>query len=301
MAEQPIEDVMPVIHLSVRISRPMEEVWEKFLNPVIMTQWLGNEISADMSEGGQIRFSGKNAPTTPEIDNHWTLKRYKEPRAILFSWGILGVESLFVIRFIANPTGTQIDLKHGAIPDGAKKLHLSDHWNILLANFKSVVELDRPAIRFDYSEYHPLRVTRYDPTDVRMSVLIKAPPQLPFDVWTNPEKLKHFIRADEPVVDRQYAGIYTWWAEGKGPVVFRKMEDESEIEFTWVYGNEPETLVNIRFEEVEDMTLVTLHHHGFQLPEAMIGYDVGWTSILAELKLVCELGESGIVRVIDWE
>lgn len=292
---------MPVIHLSVRISRPMEEVWEKFLNPVIMTQWLGNEISADMSEGGQIRFSGKNAPTTPEIDNHWTLKRYKEPRAILFSWGILGVESLFVIRFIANPTGTQIDLKHGAIPDGAKKLHLSDHWNILLANFKSVVELDRPAIRFDYSEYHPLRVTRYDPTDVRMSVLIKAPPQLPFDVWTNPEKLKHFIRADEPVVDRQYAGIYTWWAEGKGPVVFRKMEDESEIEFTWVYGNEPETLVNIRFEEVEDMTLVTLHHHGFQLPEAMIGYDVGWTSILAELKLVCELGESGIVRVIDWE
>jgi uncharacterized protein YndB with AHSA1/START domain len=134
-----------------------------------------------------------------------------------------------------------------------------------------------------------------------MSVLIRSPPQLPFDVWTNPEKLKHFIRAEEPVVDRQYAGIYTWWAEGEGPVVFRKMEEGEEIEFTWVFGNEPETLVNIRFEEVEEMTLVTLHHHGFRSPDAMVGYDVGWTSILAELKLVCELGESGIVRVIDWE
>jgi len=301
VAEQPVEDVMPVIHLSVRISRPMEEVWNSFLNPVVMTQWLGNEIRADMSEGGRIQFSGKNAPTTPEIDNFWTLKRFKEPQAILFSWGILGVATLFVIRFIEIPTGTQIDLKHGAIPDGAKPLHLSDHWNILLANFKSVIELERPAMKFDYTEYHPLRVTRYDPTDVRMSILIDAPPQLPFDVWTNPEKLAHFIRASEPVVDRQYAGIYTWWAEGKGPVVFRKMEDEKEIEFTWVYGNEPETLVNIRFEEVEDKTLVTLHHHGFKTPEAMVGYDVGWTSILGELKLVCELGESGITRVIDWE
>ncbi|MDF1537844.1 MAG: SRPBCC domain-containing protein [Candidatus Thorarchaeota archaeon] len=301
MDEQPVEDVMPVIHLSVRISRPLEEVWSSFLNPIIMTQWLGNEIRADMSEGGSIQFSGKNAPTTPEIDNFWTLKRFKEPQAILFSWGILGVATLFVIRFIEIPTGTQIDLKHGAIPDGAKPLHLSDHWNILLANFKSVVELERPAIKFDYTEYHPLRVTRYDPTDVRLSILINAPPQLPFDVWTNPEKLKHFIRATKPVVDRQYAGIYTWWSEGKGPVVFRKMEDEKEIEFTWVYGDEPETLVNIRFEEVEDKTLVTLHHHGFKNPEATIGYDVGWTSILGELKLVCELGESGITRVIDWE
>jgi len=301
VAEQPVEDVMPVIHLSVRIARPLEEVWESFLNPVVMTQWLGNEISADMSPNGYIRFSGKNAPTTPELENTWTIKRYKAPRAILFSWSILGIDTLFVMRFISIPMGTQIDVKHGAIPDGAKPLHLSDHWNLMLANFKSVVELGIPALKFDYTDYRPLRVTPYDSTDIRLSVIIKAPPILPYDVWVNPEKLRHFIRADQPIVDRQYAGIYTWWAEGKGPLIFRKLIPEKEIEFTWVYGDEPETLVNIRIEEVEDATLVSLNHYGFKSPEAAIGYDVGWTSILAELKLVCELGESGITRIVDWE
>jgi len=265
-----------------------------------MTQWLGNEIVAEMSEGGHIRFAGDNAPTTSEIENIWHLKKFKEPHAVLFSWGILGVDTLFLISFTAIPTGTLVDVKHGAIPDGAKSLHLSEHWNLLLANFKAVMELESPALRFDYSQYSPLRTTRFDASEVRLSVLCKAPPQLPFDIWTNPEKLKHFVRADQPVVDRQYAGLYTWWAEGKGPVVFRKMADEKEIEFTWVFDNEPETIVNIRFDEVEGNTLVSLHHYGFQTPEAVAGYDIGWASILAELKLVCELGESGITRIIDW-
>ncbi len=300
MAEQPVEDVMPVINLSVRISKPIDEVWESFLNPVIMTQWLGNEISADMDPDGYIRFSGKNAPAIPEMENIWRIKRFKEPRAILFSWNILGSDTLFVIRFVEIPTGTQIDVKHGAIPDSAKALHLTDHWNILLANFKAVIELGEPALKFDYSNYHPLRVTPYDPLEVRQSVIIKAPPILPYDVFVNPEKLRHFIRADDPVVDRQFAGIYTWWAEGKGPHIFRKLVPEKEIEFTWAFDDLTNTIVNIRFEEVADATLVSLHHHSFQKQEDVVGYDVVWTSVLCELKLVCELGESGIDRVMDW-
>ncbi|TFG11379.1 SRPBCC domain-containing protein [Candidatus Thorarchaeota archaeon] len=295
------KDELPILRISVRIYRPIDEVWENFLDPLLMTQWLGNEISADMREGGTIRFSGKNAPTNAEMENFWTLKRYKEERALLLSWGLVGVDTLFLLSFKEMPAGTIMDIRHGPIPSSANKLHLSDHWTLLLTNFKSIVELGEPAYRFDYTDYRPLRVTRYDPTEVRHSVLIRAPPQLPFDVFTNPEKLRHFIRADEPVIDRQYAGIYTWWAEGKGPVVFTKMEPEKEIEFTWVYGDEAETKVNIRFEEVDEDTLVSLHHFDFQKPEDVVGYNIGWASILSELKLVCELGESGIERSIEWE
>ncbi|TFF92237.1 SRPBCC domain-containing protein, partial [Candidatus Thorarchaeota archaeon] len=176
-----------------------------------------------------------------------------------------------------------------------------EHWTLILANFKAVLELGGPALRFDYSKYHPTRVTHYDSKDIRLSVLIRAPPSLPFDVWTNPQKLKHFIRAENPVVDDRYGGLYTWWAEGMGPVVFTKMEPDNEIEFSWVYRDEPETRVNVRFEPVDDDTLVVLHHYGFQHPEDVVGYRIGWASILAELKLVCELGESGIERISDWE
>ena len=83
-------------------------------------------------------------------------------------------------------------------------------------------------------------------------------------------------------------------------VVFKKMIPDQELEFSWVHGNEPETIVNVRFEEVNEHTLVTLHHLGFKTPEAVVGYNIGWSSILAELKLVCELGESGIERISDW-
>ena len=265
-----------------------------------MLQWLGNEISADMKVGGSIRFLGPNAPTTAELANYWEIKDIKEKKVLLLSWRIMGSDTLLVIRFNPIGPGTMIQVNHGAVPISAKNYHLPEHWTLMLANFKSAVELGQPALRFDYSNYHPLIVTRYDPTDVRISVVCKVPPQLPFDVWTNPEKLKHFIRAEAPRVHKTYAGIYTWWSEGRGPVVFKKMEQDRELEFSWVLGNEPETLVNVRFEEVNGSTLVTLHHNGFRSPEALIGYDIGWCGILAELKLVCELGESGIERISDW-
>jgi hypothetical protein len=78
------------------------------------------------------------------------------------------------------------------------------------------------------------------------------------------------------------------------------MIQDRELEFSWVHGDEPETIVNVRFEEVNDHTLVTLHHLGFKEPESVVGYEIGWSGILAELKLVCELGESGIERISDW-
>jgi hypothetical protein len=36
------------------------------------------------------------------------------------------------------------------------------------------------------------------------------------------------------------------------------------------------------------------------IPSSHSSYDIGWSGILAELKLVCELGESGIERISDW-
>ncbi len=294
-------DVLPLIRMTVRIYKPVEEVWKSFLDPVLMLQWLGNEISADIREGGEIVFQGPNAPTCAEIEGKWSIRRIREDRSLLLSWSIMGVETLIVIRFSEIPPGTLVEIKHGAIPNEAKGLHLPEHWTLLLANFRSVVELGVPALRFDYSNYHPMRVTMYDPLEVRQSVVINAPPSLPFDVWTNPEKLKHFIGVERPVVDTRYGGIYTWWAEGKGPVVFTRIEQDQELEFSWVYGDEMETRVYIRFEPVEDRTLVMLHHYGFKHPESVIGYDIGWASILSELKLVCELGDSGIERSSLWE
>ena len=45
MAE-PKEDVLPVIHLRIRISKPLEEVWNDFLDPIMMLLWLGRPDSA---------------------------------------------------------------------------------------------------------------------------------------------------------------------------------------------------------------------------------------------------------------
>jgi len=77
------EEVLPVIHLRIRISRPIQEVWESFLDPIIMLQWLGDEISADVRVGGTIRFLGPNAPTTPELANYWDIKEVKHQKVLL--------------------------------------------------------------------------------------------------------------------------------------------------------------------------------------------------------------------------
>ncbi|NWF96004.1 MAG: SRPBCC domain-containing protein [Candidatus Thorarchaeota archaeon] len=294
MATISAKDTMPVIRLTTRVFRPVPEVWEKLVDPLVMLQWLGNEISAEIREGGTIRFLGENAPTTGEIGDTWTIKRVRKNQALLCSWPILGAETLFLMKMTPIAPGTHLEVRHGAIPVSAEPFHLPEHWMNLLANFRSVLELGEPALRFNYRNYHPLRVTRYDSTDVRLSLLCRTPPSIPYDVFTNPDKLRHFIRAEKPIVDRRYGGIYTWWAEGKGPVVFTKLVPDKEIEFSWAYGDEPETRVNIRFEQVEQSTLVSLHHYGFKDPERVVPYEIGWSSILSQLKLVCELGESAI-------
>ncbi|TFF93299.1 hypothetical protein EU546_06385, partial [Candidatus Thorarchaeota archaeon] len=116
-----------MIHLRIRISRPLEEVWEKFLDPIIMLQWLGNEISADVRVGGSIRFLGPNAPTTAELANYWEIKDIKEHKVLLLSWRIMGSDTLLVIRFNPIGPGTMIQVNHGAVPVSAKNYHLPEH------------------------------------------------------------------------------------------------------------------------------------------------------------------------------
>ena len=67
-------------------------------------------------------------------------------------------------------------------------------------------------------------------------------------------------------------------------------------------GPRPESLLQIRAlrDHLCRRPVVFLHHYGFQTVEATVGYDIGWASMLSELKLVCELGESGIERVSDF-
>lgn len=274
--------------------RSPEEVWEQLLDPVLMVEWLGSEIRCDLREGGMISFYGEEAPTTAEMGDTWTLKRIRPGHAVLMGWEIMGVDTLVYIRLTRIGPGTQLELRHGSIPSSARPLHLPEHWRLLMANFRSVLELGEPAVRFNYREYRPVHVTRYDKPEVRASVLCRTPPSLPFDVWTNPEKLRHFLKIERPVVDRRFGGIYTWWGEGMGPVVFTRIVQDRELEFTWAYRDEPESRVNIRFEPVESSTLVSLHHYGFRDTQTAVGYNIGWSSVLAELKLTCELGESGI-------
>ena len=170
------EEVLPVVRLTVTFTMSVEDLWEKFLDPILMIQWLGNEIHTDIREGGLIRFMGEYAPTTSEIGNIWTIKRIRFGKALLCSWSIMGIDSLFLLRFIDRGAHSTLELRHGAIPESAKMLHISEHWNLLLANFKAIVQLGEPAIRFDYSKYHPLRITRYDPKEVKVRLLCHVPP-----------------------------------------------------------------------------------------------------------------------------
>ncbi|MFW9944637.1 MAG: SRPBCC domain-containing protein, partial [Candidatus Sifarchaeia archaeon] len=109
MGLSPREDVAPVIRLRVLINKELDEVWQRFLDPLTMIQWLGDEISADIRSGGHITFLGNGAPTTSEMGNRWDIKELTERKGILFGWNILGSDSLFVLRFRAINGGTYLE------------------------------------------------------------------------------------------------------------------------------------------------------------------------------------------------
>jgi uncharacterized protein YndB with AHSA1/START domain len=128
--------------------------------------------------------------------------------------------------------------------------------------------------------------------ELKITRLFDAPPELVFELWSNPEHLRNWMGPDGfdcPVaeIDFRVGGKYRAmirspetgesWFGG----VYREIRPSTRLVFTFTWDAGPsggvETLVTIDFTEVRGKTAMTFHQTPFRDVDARDRHVGGWT------------------------
>jgi uncharacterized protein YndB with AHSA1/START domain len=202
-----------------------------------------------------------------------------------------GVFSVWGPNIIGSPDRSAIVLvEHSGLPDRAEDdAAMHDFWYVALENLRSFVLTGRTQELPDYTSCYG------DTLEVGISV--DAPPEAVFAAITEPEQMNRYFGRDA-VVEPRVGGTYSYgWDEG-GPVRILEILPPSRLSFTWEYENEPSTVVTWTLQGSGSKTRVTISHSGFGSEARQDAYRAGWSSFLAIIRSMIELGSDwSMVRI----
>lgn len=136
---------------------------------------------------------------------------------------------------------------------------------------------------------------------VRLEVrrVIRAPRERVFDAWLDTEAIRKWwpsesFDAGAIVVDPREGGRYELGLQpkdgGEGFAAvgeYRTVDRPARLEFSWSWTHGPmDTVVTIRFEEVDDGTEVVLTHTGFPDRASRDQHEQGWIECTDRMKAV---------------
>ncbi|MCA9933827.1 MAG: SRPBCC domain-containing protein [Ardenticatenaceae bacterium] len=128
-------------------------------------------------------------------------------------------------------------------------------------------------------------------------VTVQAPAAAVYHAFTNQTALTQWLCNNAQVSAQVGDTLFLTWNQSNYYAVgeFTKLKENKRIAFTWRGRGEPgETAVQIKLEETDDATHITLKHkqigkgNGWKFTRKQI--DEGWSSSLANLKQVLETG-----------
>lgn len=116
---------------TVRISAPPADIFPYFIDPALLTQWIGEWADLQPEPGGVFALNFTNTSVRGqyvEID---------PPRRVVFTWGVPGNDSLppgsTTVEVILTADGpeTVVELFHHGLPVADRESHL-DGWTTML-------------------------------------------------------------------------------------------------------------------------------------------------------------------------
>jgi pimeloyl-ACP methyl ester carboxylesterase/uncharacterized protein YndB with AHSA1/START domain len=119
-------------------------------------------------------------------------------------------------------------------------------------------------------------------TSVVVTTVIRAEPGPVFRALTAPRELERWIAASASVDLREHGIVDFGWRRG-GPMGIRAIEQDKLLEYTWQYGDEPETVVRWELTDLGGSTQVTVVQSGFDQVSIRHRYREGWTRRVAQL------------------
>ena len=286
----------PWIHRhSCTLAASATRVFAALTTPQELRRWFAENVEVEVSPGGAFAFWGRysyGAPSAPHPRQRIT--RIERDRLLAFHWPFDDVASEVVLTLSPNENGdpaatTMLTLEHrfDTKPPGPDVEELVDDlWRLTLGNLDAHLRGGEGVVLPDYSDPSP---------EVRLSIVIDAPPERVFRALVDPAALNQWI-ASSAIVEPAVGGCYSygWTSErgGKavdgGPTRILDLVPNERLVTDWLDWRgdptRPKTRVAWLLETVGSKTRVTVVHGEFRRTADISDYPFGWPAFLNRLK-----------------
>lgn len=259
--------------------------------------WFAEHVEVEARPGGAYRFWGKHTYGAPtRSDATQTLLRFQAPSELAYSWTVHGRPS--EVSFTIEPDSSDahraiVKGKH-VFPEapniGRAKEMVDDLWRLQCGNLKTHVKGGGGLLLPDYTDRSP---------EIRLSLLIDAPPERVFRGLMDPDMLNKWV-ASAAVVEPRVGGRYSYgWSYEHGgirvdggPSRILELVENEKLVIDWPDWrgdtSVPKQQITWLLESIGKQTRVTMIHSGFVRAVDFSDYPFGWGSFAERLKLVVE-------------
>lgn len=283
------------LRLKIRIEAEPTKIFDAITNPLKLSIWFCNKGEINLKLRGAVRLAGENcvAVTFREKEINGAITELDPNRMVKFTWPINGSVSEVTFQIDEKRGFCDFLVTHDKIPE---KSMMMDAWIIYLYNLQSLLQVNRPSYRLDY--------TRLDKGTIRRELFIEALPPVIFKALTDQRDLRSWFSGDaevEPVVGGKYL---TGWkdanGEPDGPMKIVELVENKKLAYDWRFSGGPAgDLVSWELLRIGEKTRVTLKHSGFPPAENTKGFTQGWHAFILGLKDFCESRGRMSYTIID--
>jgi uncharacterized protein YndB with AHSA1/START domain len=261
--------------------------------------WFAEHVDVDVRDDGAFAFWGRHTYGAPvEADGRQKITRLEHDRLLSFRWPFEGVDSEVTVTLAPGAgdrgsSDTQLTLEHNfydTLPGVYVEELVDDLWRLTLGNLGAQLRGGEGIVLPDYSDPSP---------EIRLSIVIDAPPERVFRALLDPAALNRWVAtaADvEPRVGGRYSYGWSYQHGGRdvagGPTRILDLVPNQRLVTDWPDWRGDPTRLPTRvvwmLEPVDGKTRVTVVHGEFPRTVDISDYPFGWPSFLHRLRDVVE-------------
>ncbi len=276
----------------IQIGAPRSVVFERLLRIEHLSRWFCGWCRIDPKVGGAFKFGGETCIILPE-GRSWetTIDEGEVLRRFAFTWPIQGSKTRVSHELEdRDEEKSLLRVRHLGVPfEDTTCGTVQDAWRMCLGNLKSISEGRTDSVRPDHS---PLTGR-----ELRLTVLIKAPPSQVFGAFADPIQLDHWSTGGQPrgtaAVEPPPGGVFSFgWDDG--PIRVTEWKPAQRIALQWSHRNSDLSIV-FDFEEKASGTAIYFSIEGFtdNDPRDIVRQRGRWSELFVSLTNFLESGESG--------
>jgi len=276
-----------------------EKIFEALTAERELEQWFAEHARVEPRVGGAFHFWGRHTVGTPdEEEANGTITAFEPGARLGFEWVVCGTPSTVTITLSPEETsqgpGTKVAIQHelqGALDRPRPKELVDDWWRFTLGNLTAHTTGRGEVLRPDFADPEP---------EIRLSMNVDAPPEAVFRALTEPDALREWMGAPDPVIEPRVGGRYElgwkYTVDGQevtgGPMKVLEIEPNRRLVINWPDWRGDSTVptqsITWELEPQGEGTRVTLVHAGFIRTVDFSDYPFGWGHFMSKMAKVAE-------------